>query len=149
MQPLPKSLPTMPNPCAGVPVNPWCPGRPISADAARRARMRVITWFVATGVSSGFMPRVLDERRDRLGEVGADGWADLLGCGSGRLQAVDDPYALAVETVNSVGRPYHRATELGLIDEQLPFDGLADPQLDGLLPLSASSRSCCRSRTGH
>jgi parallel beta-helix repeat protein len=27
MHPLPKGLKTMPNPCAGVPSNPWCPGR--------------------------------------------------------------------------------------------------------------------------
>jgi len=27
MHPLPKNLPTMPNPCAGVPANPWCPAR--------------------------------------------------------------------------------------------------------------------------
>ncbi len=26
MHPLPKGLPSMPNPCAGVPANPWCPG---------------------------------------------------------------------------------------------------------------------------
>ena len=26
MHPLPKGLPTMPNPCAGVPANAWCPG---------------------------------------------------------------------------------------------------------------------------
>lgn len=26
MYPLPRGLPTMPNPCAGVPANPWCPG---------------------------------------------------------------------------------------------------------------------------
>jgi len=26
MHPLPKNLATMPDPCAGVPVNPWCPG---------------------------------------------------------------------------------------------------------------------------
>ena len=26
MHPLPKDLPTMPNPCVGVPANPWCPG---------------------------------------------------------------------------------------------------------------------------
>ena len=25
MHPLPRSLPTMPNPCQGVPANPWCP----------------------------------------------------------------------------------------------------------------------------
>jgi hypothetical protein len=25
MKPLPKNLPTMPNPCSGVPANPWCP----------------------------------------------------------------------------------------------------------------------------
>jgi hypothetical protein len=25
MHPLPKNLPTMPNPCKGVPANPWCP----------------------------------------------------------------------------------------------------------------------------
>jgi hypothetical protein len=27
MQPLPQDLKTMPNPCADVPANPWCPGR--------------------------------------------------------------------------------------------------------------------------
>jgi hypothetical protein len=27
MHPLPKHLATMPNPCAGVPVNPWCTAR--------------------------------------------------------------------------------------------------------------------------
>jgi hypothetical protein len=26
LKPLPHGLPTMPNPCAGVPANPWCPG---------------------------------------------------------------------------------------------------------------------------
>jgi hypothetical protein len=26
LQPVPQNLPTMPNPCAGVPANPWCPG---------------------------------------------------------------------------------------------------------------------------
>jgi hypothetical protein len=26
MKPLPEGLPSMPNPCAGVPANPWCPG---------------------------------------------------------------------------------------------------------------------------
>jgi hypothetical protein len=32
MKPLPSSLPTMPNPCAGVPANPWCPaGESVSA----------------------------------------------------------------------------------------------------------------------
>jgi hypothetical protein len=29
MHPLPKGLKTMPNPCAGVPANPWCPGRKV------------------------------------------------------------------------------------------------------------------------
>ncbi len=30
MHPLPKDLPSMPNPCQGVPENPWCPtGRPV------------------------------------------------------------------------------------------------------------------------
>jgi hypothetical protein len=27
LKPLPRSLPTMPDPCAGVPANPWCPAR--------------------------------------------------------------------------------------------------------------------------
>jgi len=32
MHPLPSGLPTMANPCSGVPANPWCPsGRPVSA----------------------------------------------------------------------------------------------------------------------
>jgi hypothetical protein len=31
MHPLPSGLPTMPNPCAGVPTNPWCPPPPSSA----------------------------------------------------------------------------------------------------------------------
>ena len=30
MHPLPKAIPTMPDPCAGVPSNPWCPdGKPV------------------------------------------------------------------------------------------------------------------------
>ena len=35
MHPLPKGLPTMPNPCAGVPANPWC-----TAHASRLRRTR-------------------------------------------------------------------------------------------------------------
>jgi hypothetical protein len=31
MHPLPKNLATMRDPCADVPVNPWCPGRPAPA----------------------------------------------------------------------------------------------------------------------
>lgn len=31
MHPLPTNLPTMPNPCAGVPANPWCPASPKAA----------------------------------------------------------------------------------------------------------------------
>jgi len=27
MLPIPRDLPTMPDPCAGVPANPWCPGK--------------------------------------------------------------------------------------------------------------------------
>jgi hypothetical protein len=35
MHPLPRNLKTMPNPCAGVPANPWCPGRqPITPSPA-------------------------------------------------------------------------------------------------------------------
>jgi len=35
LKPLPRDLPTMPNPCAGVPANPWCPGAPAQhADGA-------------------------------------------------------------------------------------------------------------------
>ncbi len=33
MHPLPHNLATMPNPCAGVPANPWCPGRPARAPS--------------------------------------------------------------------------------------------------------------------
>jgi hypothetical protein len=30
MHPLPRGIPTMPNPCAGVPSNAWCPnGKPV------------------------------------------------------------------------------------------------------------------------
>lgn len=32
MQPLPKGLATMPDPCRGVPANPWCPARRRSGD---------------------------------------------------------------------------------------------------------------------
>jgi hypothetical protein len=33
LKPLPIGLPTMPNPCAGAPANPWCPaGKPLSAS---------------------------------------------------------------------------------------------------------------------
>lgn len=31
VKPLPSGLRTMPDPCAGVPVNPWCPGKPTPA----------------------------------------------------------------------------------------------------------------------
>jgi hypothetical protein len=31
MKPLPSNLPTMPNPCLGVPANPWCPGASYTA----------------------------------------------------------------------------------------------------------------------
>lgn len=35
MHPLPAGLPSMPNPCDGVPANPWCPqGSPLSAASA-------------------------------------------------------------------------------------------------------------------
>ncbi len=35
MHPLPTGLPTMPNPCVGVPANPWCPqGAPLNAASA-------------------------------------------------------------------------------------------------------------------
>jgi hypothetical protein len=42
MKPLPTNLPTMPNPCSGVPSNPWCPSsasalRPAAGHAANRA----------------------------------------------------------------------------------------------------------------
>jgi hypothetical protein len=31
LKPLPRGLPTMPNPCKGVPANPWCPEKGSSA----------------------------------------------------------------------------------------------------------------------
>ena len=34
MHRLPRNLATMPNPCAGVPVNPWCPGRSATAPSS-------------------------------------------------------------------------------------------------------------------
>jgi hypothetical protein len=41
MKPLPSSLPTMPNPCSGVPSNPWCPStsaslRPVAGHVSNR-----------------------------------------------------------------------------------------------------------------
>jgi hypothetical protein len=42
MHPLPTNLETMPNPCAGVPANPWCGGEVETVTrCARSARMRV------------------------------------------------------------------------------------------------------------
>ena len=40
MHPLPKHLATMPNPCAGVPANPWCRAKQgmIAAAAVRDGR---------------------------------------------------------------------------------------------------------------
>jgi len=36
LKPLPIGLPTMPNPCAGAPSNPWCPnGEPLRAGHHR------------------------------------------------------------------------------------------------------------------
>jgi hypothetical protein len=28
LKPLPRAIPTMPDPCQGVPANPWCPRKP-------------------------------------------------------------------------------------------------------------------------
>ena len=51
MRPLPSNLPTMPDPCAGVPTNPWCPassnqtttsGRPPRADIERADHARLV-----------------------------------------------------------------------------------------------------------
>jgi hypothetical protein len=35
MHPLPAGLPSMPDPCAGVPANPWCSGQVIMPSAGR------------------------------------------------------------------------------------------------------------------
>jgi hypothetical protein len=37
LKPLPKGLPTMPNPCAGVPANPWCPSPSTPGSGGRAA----------------------------------------------------------------------------------------------------------------
>jgi hypothetical protein len=48
MKPLPTAkLPTMPNPCAGVPVNPWCPGAHHGRQSAGGGNL------AATGLSVG------------------------------------------------------------------------------------------------
>ncbi|MBV9465737.1 MAG: hypothetical protein JO206_15510 [Solirubrobacterales bacterium] len=38
MHPLPRDLATMPNPCAGVPANPWCPAKPRHKRSKKRRR---------------------------------------------------------------------------------------------------------------
>ena len=42
MHPLPAGLPTMPDPCSGVPANPWCSGQVIMPSAGR-CSARVVT----------------------------------------------------------------------------------------------------------
>jgi hypothetical protein len=42
MRPLPAGLPTMPDPCAGVPANPWCNGQ-VTMPTAGRCSARVVT----------------------------------------------------------------------------------------------------------
>ncbi len=38
MQPLPTNLQTMPDPCAGVPANSWCPGQERIAGSSTSVR---------------------------------------------------------------------------------------------------------------
>jgi hypothetical protein len=48
MHPLPAGLPTMPDPCSGVPANPWCSGQVILTTAGRcSARSVTISLTVA------------------------------------------------------------------------------------------------------
>jgi len=52
MHPLPPGLPTMPNPCAGVPANPWCPSGSSSALRARPGRHGPVGLAAGVGIAA-------------------------------------------------------------------------------------------------
>src|SRR6185312_17261260 len=43
MHPVPSGLPSMPDPCSGVPANPWCSGQVTMPTAGRCTRARFVT----------------------------------------------------------------------------------------------------------
>ena len=121
MHPLPAGLPTMPDPCSGVPANPWCNGQVIMPAAAgcsarvvtarlrlaKRESLRVQSEIVAAAIAASAS---VDTDRitfdpDRLSEVGNtrfpfrdDGFAAFEEAG------LDDAAALA-----ATGRRYRHS----------------------------------------
>jgi hypothetical protein len=53
MDPVPSGLPTMPNPCAGVPANPWCPAPAASAGNATQPTPAAPTTQSLGGLGNG------------------------------------------------------------------------------------------------
>jgi hypothetical protein len=51
LKPLPRTLPTMPNPCAGVPANRWCPGGPHPWSHSGATAHPALTGFLTRLVS--------------------------------------------------------------------------------------------------
>jgi hypothetical protein len=62
LKPLPMGLPTMPNPCAGVPANPWCPaGKPLGTTRhARSAAAAIAAPLGLLAIPPVFMRRRTD-----------------------------------------------------------------------------------------
>jgi hypothetical protein len=51
LKPLPTGLRSMPNPCAGVPANPWCPGGPVYGYRVTGGQVRA----AGTGGNTGLL----------------------------------------------------------------------------------------------
>ncbi len=60
LKPLPKNLPTMPNPCANVPVNPWCPSGAQHSD--RNSAPRTAVGVAGVTAPSRMQPALIPVR---------------------------------------------------------------------------------------
>src|SRR5262249_46800652 len=54
------------------------------------------------------------------------------------LHVIGDPRAAALERLHAVGRPHDDLAEVGLVDEEVGLDQLADPKLDPSRPPCAT-----------
>jgi hypothetical protein len=81
---------------------------------------------------------LLDERRERFREVGADlrthFGTDRIRRGAVDLHPVNDPDALAGQVLDSVDSAHDDVPEVGLVDEQVGLQRLGDAQLTASWP---------------
>jgi hypothetical protein len=64
IKPLPANLPTMPNPCTGVPANPWCPAGESVSGAFHRIGNASVTHTPATPSFRTLAFQYADEKQD-------------------------------------------------------------------------------------